>query len=45
MSELLYPEAAQLDLYAAVEEYFALFYHCHITRDQFDDLMRNSLGA
>ena len=45
MSELLYPEAAQLDLYAAVEEYFALFYHCHITRDQFDDLMQNSLGA
>ena len=45
MSELLYPETAQLDLYAAVQEYFELFYHCHITRDQFDDLMRNSLGA
>ncbi len=45
MSELLYPEAAQLDLYAAVQEYFELFYHCHITRDQFDDLTRNSLGA
>ena len=45
MSELLYPEAAQLDLYAAVQEYFELFYHCHITRYQFDDLTRNSLGA
>jgi len=45
MSELLYPEAAQLDLYAAVQEYFELFYHCHITRDQFDALMQNSLGT
>ena len=43
--ELLDPEAAQLDMFAAVQEYFELFYHCKITRDQFDDLMRNSLGA
>ena len=45
MSELLYPETAQYDLYEAVKEYFALFYHCHITQDQYDALMRNSLGA
>ena len=45
MSGLLYPEAAQLDLYAAVQEYFELFYHCHITREQYDALMQNSLGA
>ena len=45
MSELLYPEAAQLDLYAAVQEYFELFYHCKITREQYDALMQNSLGA
>ena len=45
MSELLYPEAAQLDLFAAVQEYFKLFYHCDITREQYDALMQNSLGA
>ena len=45
MSELLYPETAQYDLYEAVKEYFALFCHCHITQDQYDALMRNSLGA
>ena len=45
MSELLYPEAAQLDMFAAVQEYFELFYHCKITREQYDALMQNSLGA
>lgn len=45
MAKLLYPEAAPYDLYEAVREYFGLFYHCHITRDQFDALMQNSLGA
>ena len=45
MSELLYPETAQLDLFAAVQEGFALFCHCHITRDQYDALMQNSLGV
>ena len=45
MSGLLYPEAAQLDMFAAVQEYFELFYHCKITREQYDALIQNSLGA
>ena len=45
MSELLYPEAAQLDMFAAVQEYFELFYHCKITREQYDALIQTSLGA
>lgn len=45
MSELLYPEAAQYDLYGAVLEYFQLFYHCGVTFEQFDALMANSLWA
>ncbi len=45
MSQLLYPETAQYDLYEAVKEYFRLFYHCDITREQYDVLVANSIGA
>ena len=45
MSQLLYPETARYDLYEAVKEYFGLFYHADITRDQFDALMQHSMGA
>ncbi len=45
MSQLLYPETAQYDLYGAVKEYFELFYHCGITFEQFDALMANSIWA
>ena len=45
MSQLLYPETAQYDLYEAVKEYFELFYHCGITQDQFDALMQHALEA
>ena len=45
MSQLLYPETAQYDLYEAVKEYFRLFYHCDITREQYDALVANSIGV
>ena len=44
MSQLLYPETAQYDLYEAVKEYYGLFYHCELTREQFDALVANSIG-
>ncbi|MCL2281508.1 MAG: ABC transporter substrate-binding protein [Dehalococcoidia bacterium] len=44
MAQLLYPEAAQYNVYNEVQEYFKLFYHCDITRAQYDALVANSLG-
>ncbi len=45
LSQVLYPEEAQLDLYSEVATYFELFYHCELTQEQFDALTANSLGA
>ena len=45
MSQLLYPEAAQYDLYGAVKEYYELFYHADLTFEQFDALVANSIWA
>ena len=45
MVQLLYPETAQYDLYAAVKEYYALFCHAELTLDQFDALVANSIGV
>jgi len=44
LGKLLYPEAADYDLYEAVAEHYKLFYHCELTRDQFDALMAHSIG-
>ncbi|MBQ7886572.1 MAG: ABC transporter substrate-binding protein [Clostridia bacterium] len=44
MGKLLYPDAADYDLYAEVAQYFDLFYHCEITKEQYDALMANSIG-
>ena len=44
LGELLYPEAAEYDLYEEVKTYFELFYHCELTQEQFYMLMENSLG-
>lgn len=43
MAKLLYPEAAQYDLYQAVKEYYRLFCHCDLTRAQYEALVANSL--
>ena len=45
MSQLLYPDVAQYDLYDAVAEYYQLFYHCELSFDQFGALVANSVWA
>ena len=45
MAKLLYPEAAQYDLYEKAAEYFSLFYHTELTRAQFDALTADSTGV
>ena len=45
LSKVLYPDAtAQYDLFDDVHEYYELFYHCDLTRAQYDALVANSLG-
>lgn len=41
---LLYPEQVTFDLYERTAEYYKLFYHSELTREQFDALTANSLG-
>ena len=42
MPKVLYPEAADYDLYAEVAQYYQLFYHCELTQEQFDALVAHS---
>ena len=44
MVKLLYPDAADYDLYAEVREYFRLFYHCDLSEDAYSALVANSIG-
>lgn len=44
MGKLLYPDAADYDLYEETQQYFRLFYHCELTKTQFDQLVANSIG-
>ncbi len=44
MGKLLYPEAADYDLYEETAQYFELFYHSELTREQFDALTAGSIG-
>ena len=44
MAELLYPDAAEYDLYEEVAKYYDLFYHCELTQEQYDALVANSIG-
>ena len=45
MSQLLYPDVAQYDLYTEAAEFFKLFYHADLTQAQYDALVANSIGA
>ena len=45
MAKLLYPDAADYDLYTEVAAYFKLFYHCDLSEADFDALVANSIGA
>lgn len=44
MSKLLYPEKADYDLFEDVAEYYRLFYHQEITQEQYNELVKNSIG-
>ena len=44
MAKLLYPDAAQYDLYEETAAYFKLFYHCELSESDFGELVRNSIG-
>ena len=45
MAKLLYPDAADYDLYTEVAAYFKLFYHCELSEADFDALVANSIGT
>lgn len=45
MAKVLYPEAADYDMYEVAQTYFQLFYHCDLTIDQYNALVDNSLPA
>lgn len=44
MGRLLYPEAAEYDLYEEVSTFYDLFYHCALTQKQYNVLVENSVG-
>lgn len=44
LAELLYPELTDYDLYEEVCTYYNLFYHCDMSREQFNALMENSIA-
>ncbi len=43
ITQLLYPEKAQYDVYKEAVKYYDLFYHCKLTEDQYKALVGNSL--
>lgn len=45
MAKVLYPDLANYDLYERVNEYYTLFYHKGLSREQFDALVTGSLGG
>lgn len=44
LTELLYPEYTDYDLYEEVSEFYELFFHCRISREQYESLTANSIG-
>ncbi len=43
MSELLYPEKANLNLYEETAKYYKLFYHSDLSEEQFQNLISDSM--
>jgi iron complex transport system substrate-binding protein len=43
ITQLLYPEKAQYDVFEETARYYELFYHCKLTEDQYKDLVANSI--
>lgn len=44
MAKLLYPEAADYDLYTETAQFYELFYHWELTQDEFSALTAGSIG-
>ena len=44
MGKLLYPDAADYDMYEEAKTYYDLFYHCELTQAQYDKMVERSLG-
>jgi iron complex transport system substrate-binding protein len=44
LTKILYPEEATYELYGEIQRYYELFYHCELTVEQYNSLMKNSLG-
>ena len=44
MGKLLYPEAADYDMYEEAATYYRLFYHCDLTQEMYDQMVARSLG-
>ena len=45
MAKVLYPDAADYDMYETTQTYFQLFYHCDLTAEQYAALTACSLAA
>lgn len=45
ITQLLYPDKAQYNLYDEAVKYYKLFYHCDLTEDQYKALVANSISA
>lgn len=45
MAKVLYPDAADYDMYETTQTYFQLFYHCDLTAEQYAALTARSLAA
>ena len=45
MAKVLYPDAADYDMYETTQTYFQLFYHCDLTAEQYAALTAHSLTA
>ena len=43
LTQLLYPEQAQYDLYQETARYYKLFYHSDLTEEQYKALVANSV--
>ncbi|HEX3076212.1 MAG TPA: ABC transporter substrate-binding protein [Lachnospiraceae bacterium] len=44
LSNLLYPEKFNYNLEEKVKEYYNLFYHCELTSEQYEELVKNSVS-
>ena len=44
MGKVLYPDAADYDMYEETVRHFELMYHCSLTREQYDALVAGSIG-